>query len=682
MSLRRRTVSTVLIALVAAGLVRGAAAADRSTTHPAVELLDAQGRPVLGSGAPVSPRTTCGACHDTSFVAAHGYHVAAGADERTAPGGVSDGRPFDVSPGPFGRWDPAAYRRLSLDDDERFDLGVADWVRTHPRHVGGGPAEQTAAGRPLAQGGTRTETDALDPATGRPVRWDWAASGTAEPDCFLCHLATPDAAARAATLARGAFRWAATATLSRTGLVEPDDAGGWRFVRGRFDPDGTAPSARLPLRNPTSGACGACHFEATDDRTALGAAGPWSPRDPRGAGQVFSSQRLRDSGFNLRDRETLDVAFDVHAARLVGCADCHGSPSDPARPASGRAAAPRHLVVDARRPSVGEHLRAPSHDFGKGVSSRGHAARAHDGTMRGCAECHDVASSHGRWLPHAVRHLDALACEACHVPRVAMPAVETTDWTVPSPDGRPALAWRGVEGRVDDPASLVVGYEPVLLPHAGADGRTRLVPHHLATTWYWVAGPTARPVRAFDLVAAVSDGAGGWHPDVRAALDSDHDGAVSAAEQRLDTPAKADALARRLVAVGVPSPRIEGAVDPTAIHHGVVDGAHAVASCEACHADGSRVARPFEVSDRVPAGAVARLSPDAAVALPGAMAPDGRGRLVYAPEPAQAGRWVLGRDRPVLVDRVGALALVATVLGVLGHGAARWVASRRRKEAP
>ena len=100
-----------------------------SPVHPPVELLDAVGRPVVETGRPVSPMTTCGGCHNTEYIATHSYHASVGADERFAGGTETPGRPWNFSPGLFGRWDPMRYRRLTLPGEPAFDMGVADWIR-------------------------------------------------------------------------------------------------------------------------------------------------------------------------------------------------------------------------------------------------------------------------------------------------------------------------------------------------------------------------------------------------------------------------------------------------------------------------------------------------------------------------------------------------------------------------
>lgn len=677
--MRRRA---FLVALAAVAAVAGASGVARagSPMHPDVRLLDAEGDGVLESRRPVSTGRTCGACHDTEFIERHDFHATLGFGEETAPGRVPGGRPWDTSTGPFGRWDPAVNRRLALDDDARFDLGVADWIRTlGTRHVGGGPARLGVDGRPLgADGGGRRETHAADPATGEPVLWDWKRSGTAELDCFLCHVAGARADARREALQAGRFAWAATATLVGTGLVEADGAGGYRYLRAAFTPAGAADRARLPLGRPTPVACGACHLNAEDAPATVGTPGVWVERDPRAGGQVFSPRRIADSALNLRDKDLATRPFDVHAARLVGCTDCHHSLNDPARFAESDASRPGHLAYDARRASVGEFVNRPSHDLAKGASSRPHAAASLDHSMRRCDGCHDVVEGHGRWLPSALRHTQALACEACHVPQVPTPAPEQTDWTVLGPDGGPVVAHRGVLGPIDDPASLVTGYEPVLLPRADPDGRTRLVPHLLSTTWTWLGGSPERPVRPFDLRAAYFAAPGVYRPEILAALDADGDGRLAPRELRLDAAAKVEAVRARLEAVGVARPRIVGTIEPTGLHHGVVSR-EATRRCEACHAADSRLARPFELSTFVPAGAVASFVADARVSTAGRVVTRADGTLAYAPSTRAAGRYVPGHDNAGWIDRLGAGLLAATALAVTGHALARAIVARRAR---
>ena len=138
-----------LLALVLVPLAATLASAS-SPLHPAVELLDVEGEPVLETGRAVSVMRTCGGCHDTEYIASHSYHAAVGSDETFEPGAQTPSRPWSFGPGLFGRWDPMGYDRVTLPGESDFDLGVADWIRRYAvRHVGGGPATTARDGSSL-----------------------------------------------------------------------------------------------------------------------------------------------------------------------------------------------------------------------------------------------------------------------------------------------------------------------------------------------------------------------------------------------------------------------------------------------------------------------------------------------------------------------------------------------------
>ena len=181
-------------------LIVGVAIPGTAWAHPDFVLLDAEGNEVLESTgyevAPISTMRTCGECHDTAYIAAHSYHVAVGFDEMFDPGSEATSRPWNSSPGMFGRWDLLRYRRLTIPGERTFDLGVSDWIRLFGvRHVGGGPAFLSRTGKPLAElrpsDTVDPETHRFDPKTGRPVIWDWQASGAVEVNCFLATSEIP-----------------------------------------------------------------------------------------------------------------------------------------------------------------------------------------------------------------------------------------------------------------------------------------------------------------------------------------------------------------------------------------------------------------------------------------------------------------------------------------------------------
>jgi hypothetical protein len=424
----RHILSLLIVAMVASDLAAG----ERPGIHPPIPLLDVAGRNVLESARPVSTMRTCAGCHDTNYIEGHSFHVGLGYDERTAVGFVDGGRPWDFSPGSFGRWDALDYRYLTPPGDERLDLGLADWVRLFGgRHVGGGPARVGHAGLPLDRGSLGSkeklapDASVLDAATSQPRPWDWQASGTVEMNCFLCHTDRPDNEARLKELAAGRFAWSGTATLAATGIVKRADDG-WQYDRERFGEQGVVDAGLLGLGDPGPENCGLCHGQAHGGHEPMKLELSLTARSTATTGRVFSGQRMSDSAVNLADKQNMGRPWDVHAERLVGCTDCHFSTNSPAFYTSATADRGGHLEFDPRRSSIGEYLMRPSHQFAKGTTAQGSTARHLGGTMRRCNDCHRAEESHD-WLPYQAAHFAALSCEACHIPHGAAPAVESID---------------------------------------------------------------------------------------------------------------------------------------------------------------------------------------------------------------------------------------------------------------
>lgn len=600
--------------------------------HPPVMLLDQAGHKVIESGMPISTMQSCGHCHDTPFIASHSYHASLGSDERQSPGSLPSGRPWDWSPGPFGRWSPLVYRYLPPGGDSRADRDTAEWIAEFGRHVGGGPS-------------------------------------MVEMNCFLCHTSKPDNQARLKELRQGRPEWSNTATLASLGLVQrsPD---GWACQREAFLSDGRLPAAKLGIRKPKSENCGLCHGLA--DRGGQPVALELSLRQWSTAteGQVFSPQRISESAVNVQDKERLTRPWDVHAERLLECTSCHFSLNDPAFYEPTPRSRPTHLAFEPRRLTVGQYVERPTHQFAKGRTSQGTLARHLDGTMRRCADCHNAIDTHP-WLPYPEAHFARLSCEACHIPQVFAPAIRQVDWTLLTPDGEPQIRWRGIVRDPKNPTSLVTGFRPVLLPKQDLDGRTRLVPHNLVSAWYWVEGTDApRPVRIADLKAALLQD-GKYHPAVAAALNVGQGRPADEPSPMLDTPEKVDAVRRRLEAVGVVKPHIEAEIQPFGLHHGVGPAKWATRKCETCHAADSRLGERFVLASYVPGSVLPKLVGDSGVELRGQLQSDAQGQLAFQPSTQDASLYVLGHNRWRWVNALGSISLVGVVLGAVIHAGLR-----------
>jgi thiosulfate reductase cytochrome b subunit len=513
------------------------------------------------------------------------------------------------------------------------------------------------------------------PALGGSEGWDPVlyraeeTTETAEPNCFLCHLAAPDNAARLSALNAGLAEWANTATLAATGAVAETPAG-WRWNARAFDGEGAVARETLSLQEPADANCAQCHGAAHTANAAPVAVDNCSLGQPQTAatGQVFAAGLMADSGLNLAGKDDLTRSWDVHAERGLHCIDCHFAPNNPVHDQTGNTPALDHLVFDPRRVELGEYVQRPSHDLGAGAQ---------------CTDCHAAESAHD-WLPYAAQHMEVLACETCHVPRAYAPALQEVDWTVLTANAQPRSTCRGVLGSTGTSADLVTGYTPTLLDRARAEGGSQLAPHNLITAWYWQydnAQGQGQAVALADLQAAYLGDAGTHAAEVIAAFDADADGAVSAEELVLDTPQKQAVIAGRLSARGLANPRVTGTVRPFALNHSVATGDWASGECQVCHTSQSRLAQPLLLASHLPGGTAPTVTGgEGGPSTSGLVVTDGA--LYYAPVTTDDGRYVFGHDRAAWADGLGALAFLGVLAGVLVHGGLRLYAGLRAPRGP
>lgn len=669
-------------------LVNYTVAAEDPVLHPDFPLLNEDGENVLDAGGPVSTMQTCKACHDTEFIENHSFHADVGRESITEPGQTATGRDWDISSGLFGNWNPIIYRYLSPEGDERLDLTTPEWIKMiGARHSGGGPAVFSREGVPLDDlqySAGDPETGIVDPATGELLPWDWQESGVVEMNCFLCHTQSPDNTARIDSLHAGDFKWANTATLQGTGIVQKSGED-WEWNPDAFTSEGNVKAELINIQEPSNQNCGLCHgLVHVDAQTPLvmNSCQPdqWSTIT---TGQIFSPQRISTSGLNLDNKEELIRSWDIHAERVLSCTDCHYSLNNPVYYQESEEKQPDHLLFDPRRIDLGEYLYRPLHQFAKGQSAQGVLSPEFDNTIRRCESCHSIEATHD-WLPYKERHTAALSCESCHIPKMYAPAREYYDWTVLRLDGSPQVSCRGM----DEPGetfsqAFITGYEPVLLPRENGDGTTSLAPHNLVTSWFWVYGDPARPVPLRDLQAAwLEDGK--YPAEILDVFDTNADGQLDGTELIIDNETKENLIRNRLESDGLDTPRIQAEIQPYSINHTVTHEEWAIKECRTCHTEESRITAPIMLSNRIPGEVMPVLVSDGSVSLAGELQVSETGELYYLPHtnswdgPDNSGLYILGNDSVSWVDRFGALLFLGTIAGVSIHAGLRYFSARKR----
>jgi len=538
-----------------------------------------------------------------------------------------------------------------------------DYIENHSSHVGVGLEDCAVKGTPGAAG--------LRHVGGG------AAAAEVELDCFICHLEDADMDARRQVLLEGQGAWASTATLAATGLVTPGPEGVWTWEMELLGEDGTLDSEQLPLQPASSESCGACHGSVWlhDAPLELDLEAPCSSS----TGQIFSDQRLSASALNLAGKQELNHPWDVHAESLMGCSSCHHAANNPAFFFEADAKKPAHLRFDGRRLDLGEYLARPNHQLAKGHATQTMSDDRLDGSMRRCEDCHDPKTSHG-WLPHRSAHLKALACEACHVPMVHAPARASLDWTLPTPTGEPRQTWRGVQGDSQDPASLIEGFQPLLLTRKIPNGSARLFPYNVTAVWTWRDRVSGELVNLEALLAVTAPG-GRWAEGLLAVLDHNEDGRLSDDERVLADERAVDWMMQGLRTQGVEQPWIHAELRPYGLHHGVMSGDMATRDCALCHdPDHSQLERDLMLAEHSPAAALPVLPPGANVALDGELRWGDDGALHYLVEGAAHGFYVPGSTPAPWSKWLGLLVVIGALVGTGGHGLLRVISARRRSE--
>ena len=499
-----------------------------------------------------------------------------------------------------------------------------------------------------------------------------------EMNCFLCHLehqtparARRDPCRRVWQCQHRYFTWLEHRRQQWTAGTGTE----------AFNENGELKSEIIGIQDPTNSNCATCHGEVhpeTEEPLTINACDLNYPQTAT-TGQVIAAQKINESGVNISGKDTLNRSWDIHAERQLQCTDCHFAPNNPAHVLESQDANPDHILYDPRKLEIDEYLEMPDHNFARGVSAQFNVAPEFKSTMRRCESCHDTNKSHAGWLPYNDRHMQVIACETCHIPKMYAPAYSTMDWTVVRLDGSARTECRGIDG-TNTATELVTGFQPVLMQRADIeDGKFLLAPYNLITSFFWVyedGNGKLRPIRKADLEAVYLDN-GVYSADVLSAFDTNSDGKLSDKELVLDTEVKQNLIAGKLESLGLNNIRINGQVQPYSINHNVVDSKSATRDCATCHNADSRVTTPLLLADSAPIGITPEFVTGVNVTATGSIVNE-NGALYYSPVNEHDQTYIFGHNRIAWIDWFGALLFIGTVAGVAGHGTIRFIAARKR----
>jgi thiosulfate reductase cytochrome b subunit len=227
--------------------------------------------------------------------------------------------------------------------------------------------------------------------------------------------------------------------------------------------------------------------------------------------------------------------------------------------------------------------------------------------------------------------------------------------------------------------TLLVGYEPILIPSPDQNGDMKLAPHNMITTWFWAYGDPPRPVPFRDLQKAFFED-GDYHPGIVLRFDENGDGELGKDELVINTAAKEEFVRDRLSLLGLSNPTIFGETQPYSVNHDVASAEWALDDCTACHGESSRISQPIQLASAAPGSVLPTFVPGSERQLNGDITVNDDGAIYYSPE--AEGLYIFGHTNLVWLDWIGLGLFGAVFMGVITHGGLRfYFASRNKKTA-
>jgi len=372
-------------------------------------------------------------------------------------------------------------------------------------------------------------------------------------------------------------------------------------------------------------------------------------------GQVFSNLKVSQSRMNIVDKKSKNYVFDVHSSKNVGCVKCHESrPKEGDRPANYTDKI--NVLID--QGSIDGYL-GKKHNAVKGFK------------VKNCVDCHqaDIAK-HESWLPATSNHMDKISCETCHINKRDMFTAKSFNYALLKENNEPFISYLGKKGR------SIVGFTPNNIWYKGkTDKNIKIKPANMVSFLVWKGADSF--VDAKTLKKAFYNG-DRLNSEMAKAFDKNNDENLSVQEAKFDNEAKKAVAKKLLKAAGVKNPSLKLISFPVALEHNVMPKEMATKSCESCHSSKakSELYKDAELLDY-------NATSDIDVIIPGVknakLAKLVNGKIVLNKNALPKEHMMMVTDTSNKdFDQYAIILLIATILGLLGHGMLRIMFASKR----
>jgi thiosulfate reductase cytochrome b subunit len=419
------------------------------------------------------------------------------------------------------------------------------------------------------------------------------------------------------------------------------------------------------IRKPNSQNCGMCHGIYIPTGTAVKIPETYlqvthqmnSYSVSLTQGIIFSGDHIANSLLNIEKKMQLNYPWDIHISRQLSCIACHNIKNNPLYYADIYTNLD-HLKKDPRKiKTYAEFLKYPDHTL----------------KTSACTDCHDPFKIH-KHLPYKERHFKAVDCQACHVPRLYAPVLQSIDKTVITEKHLYPAEIRGMT--INNPqyinSQFNFGYRPFLLYYADEKNDSKISAYNLVTTWQWIDHKTNLPIPEHILKEVYFEG-DFYRRDIAAMFDENSNGSLENNELVLNTPEKIKAISNKLKQLKVTEPKLSGTVFPVKVSHGIVHEKQLKPDCQSCHSQQSRLNRSILIAEHSPGIRYLKINDIQGVLTGYSLLETDDKKIVLIGKTDIPGRYIFGKSRKKTINQIGFGLFVLSLMGIAIHALLRFI---------